>query len=68
MRGDGGDDSLVEAVRAGDDREFEVLHARYHRRVTAYAVGMVRDRERAQDITQEVFISAVRASARPSGR
>ena len=54
------DDALVAAVRAGDDRAFEVLYARYQRVVTAYARGMLRDHGRAEDVTQEVFISALR--------
>jgi RNA polymerase sigma factor (sigma-70 family) len=51
---------LVRAVRSGDDRAFEGLYARYHRRIAAYVYGMVNDHGRAEDITQEVFISALR--------
>src|ERR1044072_4108980 len=51
---------LVAAVRAGDDRAFELLFLRYQSRITAYVRGMVRDHERAEDITQEVFIPALR--------
>ena len=54
------DHELVSAVRAGDDRAFEALYARYQRRITAYVRGMVRDSSRAEDITQEVFVSALR--------
>ena len=54
------DQELVSAVRAGDDRAFEALYARYQRRITAYIGGMVRDPSRAEDITQEVFVSALR--------
>jgi RNA polymerase sigma factor (sigma-70 family) len=54
------DGDLVEATRAGDDRAFEQLFARYQRRVAAYVHGMVADHGRAEDITQEVFISALR--------
>ena len=50
----------MSAVRAGDDRAFEALYARYQRRITAYVRGMVRDASRAEDITQEVFVSALR--------
>ena len=55
-----GDDDLVAAVRAGDDRAFERLYARYHRRIAAYVQGMVQDHARSEDITQEVFVSALR--------
>jgi RNA polymerase sigma factor (sigma-70 family) len=51
---------LVAAVRRGDDRAFEELYSRYRRRVGAYVYGMVADHGRAEDITQDVFISALR--------
>ena len=54
------DVELVGAVRAGDDRAFEQLFLRYQSRIAAYVRGMVRDYERAEDITQEVFIAALR--------
>ena len=47
-------------VRAGDDRAFEELFHRYRRRITAYVYGMVADHGRAEDIAQEVFVSALR--------
>jgi RNA polymerase sigma factor (sigma-70 family) len=54
------DHRLVAAVRRGDDRAFEALYARYHRRIHAYVMGMVKDHGRAEDVTQEVFVSALR--------
>ena len=54
------DHDLVAAVRRGDDRAFEKLYQRYQRRIAAYVYGMVNDYGRAEDITQEVFISALR--------
>src|ERR687896_560892 len=54
------DHQLVSAVRAGDDRAFEELYSRYQRRIAAYVCGMVKDYGRAEDITQEVFVSALR--------
>src|SRR5215218_3101927 len=54
------DSDLVGAVRRGDDRAFEQLYSRYQRRISAYVFGMVKDYGRAEDITQEVFISALR--------
>src|SRR4051794_6658388 len=54
------DHDLVEAVRAGDDHAFERLYDRYHRRISAYIFGMVHDHGRAEDLTQEVFVSALR--------
>jgi RNA polymerase sigma factor (sigma-70 family) len=58
--GDPTDHHLVAAVRAGDDRAFERLYERYHRRIAAYIYGMVNDYARAEDITQDVFMSALR--------
>ena len=54
------DHRLVAAVRRGDDRAFEALYSRYHRRIHAYVMGMVKDHGRAEDVTQEVFVSALR--------
>jgi RNA polymerase sigma factor (sigma-70 family) len=59
--GDGPDDhALVARVRRGDDRAFESLYGRYQRRIHAYVLGMCKDHARAEDITQEVFVSALR--------
>src|ERR1700731_1416255 len=54
------DQELVVAVRQGDDRAFEELFSRYRGRISGYVVGMVGDHGRAEDITQDVFISALR--------
>ncbi len=65
---DATDHRLVAAVRRGDDRAFELLYQRYHRRIHAYVLGMVKDHGRAEDVTQEVFVSALRrmrATERP---
>src|SRR3954447_1899791 len=62
------DHKLVARVRRGDDRAFELLYHRYHRRIHAYVLGMVKDHGRAEDVTQEVFVSALRrmrATERP---
>ncbi|WP_196189114.1 RNA polymerase sigma factor [Conexibacter sp. W3-3-2] len=54
------DPDLVAAVRRGDDQAFELLYERYHRRIAAYIFGMVGDYGRAEDIAQDVFMSALR--------
>lgn len=54
------DGELVAAVRDGDDRAFERLYETYHRRIAAYIYGMVGDYGRAEDIAQDVFMSALR--------
>jgi RNA polymerase sigma factor (sigma-70 family) len=62
------DDSLVASVRVGDDHAFEQLYLRYQRRIGAYVYGMVHDHGRAEDITQEVFMSALRRMRATDGR
>ena len=45
------DQNLVARVRRGDDRAFELLYQRYHRRIYAYVLGMVKDHGRAEDLS-----------------
>jgi RNA polymerase sigma factor (sigma-70 family) len=54
------DDALVSAVRAGDESAFGVLYDRYRSRIVSYAQGMLVDHARAEDVTQDVFFSALR--------
>jgi RNA polymerase sigma factor (sigma-70 family) len=58
--GEVSDSELVRRVRRDDERAFEVLYHRYHRRITAYIFGMVHDHGRSEDIAQDVFVSALR--------
>src|ERR687885_469038 len=44
---------LVAAVRRGDDRAFETLYQRYHRRIHAYVCGMVKDQRRAEEVSYD---------------
>lgn len=48
--------SLVRACQRGDDAAFRVLVQRHQRRVFTVAFGLVKDREEAMDISQDVFI------------
>jgi RNA polymerase sigma factor (sigma-70 family) len=66
--GDTYDRDLVARVRAGDDRAFESLFQRYQPRIAAYVRGMVHDHGRAEDITQEVFMSALRRMRHETAR
>jgi RNA polymerase sigma factor (sigma-70 family) len=54
------DEDLVAGARAGEGRAFEELYARYGQRIRAYVMRLTSDHDRADDITQEVFISALR--------
>ena len=48
---------IYRALR-GDQRAFAEVYARYHHRVYALVIRMVRDRDDADDLTQETFIRA----------
>ncbi|MFZ0040165.1 MAG: sigma-70 family RNA polymerase sigma factor [Solirubrobacteraceae bacterium] len=54
------EDVLVAAARQGEDQAFEELYARYRQRIFAFILSRVRDHGRAEDIAQDVFISALR--------
>lgn len=54
------DVDLVAALRRGDDAAFEELYRRYHQRITSYVARIVGDRQHAEEIAQESFISALR--------
>ncbi len=54
------EEGLIAAARAGDDRAFEEIYSRYRERIHAFILGRVHDHGRAEDIGQEVFISALR--------
>jgi RNA polymerase sigma factor (sigma-70 family) len=54
------DQQLVASARAGSDTAFEALFRRYRDRITAYVRGIISDHGRAEDIVQDVFISAHR--------
>lgn len=51
---------LIEAARGGDERAFGELYERYSQRIFAYVLSIVRDHGRAEDIVQDVFVSALR--------
>ena len=52
---------LVERVRQGDARAFEMLVVKYQRRIHRLIARMVRDVDLVEDIAQETFIRAYRA-------
>jgi RNA polymerase sigma factor (sigma-70 family) len=51
---------LVGAIRAGNDHAFEELYSRYRERIFSFILSKVHDHGRAEDIAQEVFMSALR--------
>lgn len=52
---------LVDRVKHGDVRAFEMLVVKYQRRIERLIGRMVRDTDLVQDIAQETFIRAYRA-------
>ncbi|CAN5282157.1 RNA polymerase sigma factor RpoE [soil metagenome] len=55
------DQLLVERVQRGDRRAFELLVAKYQRKVHRLLARFVRDAAEVEDIAQEAFIKAYRA-------
>ncbi len=55
------DAPLIERVKQGDVRAFEMLVVKYQRRIERLIGRMVRDVDRVPDIAQETFIRAYRA-------
>lgn len=57
----GADDKvLVARCKEGDRDAFRILVQKYERRIYGIVVGMIRDREEAWDLTQEVFVKVYR--------
>jgi RNA polymerase sigma-70 factor (ECF subfamily) len=55
------DAPLIERVKLGDKRAFEMLVVKYQRRIERLIGRMVRDDDLVPDIAQETFIRAYRA-------
>src|SRR4029453_3924112 len=58
------DARLMLAFRDGDRRAFETLFSRYTPRVLTFLTRMVRDRARAEELTQDVFVRVYNAAER----
>ncbi|HXZ86421.1 MAG TPA: sigma-70 family RNA polymerase sigma factor [Myxococcota bacterium] len=56
------------AFQAGDRRAFDELFARYTPRLHSFLTRMVRDRGRAEELTQDVFIRLYTAAERYEAR
>lgn len=54
------DEALMAAVREGDLRKLAILFERHHRRVYNFFVHMTGDRDRSEDLAQEVFFRMLR--------
>ncbi|MEZ5074232.1 MAG: RNA polymerase sigma factor [Solirubrobacterales bacterium] len=52
------DERLVELIRAGHDGAFEALFNRYNGRLLGFCQSMLKSRQDAEDVLQEVFANA----------
>jgi RNA polymerase sigma-70 factor (ECF subfamily) len=55
------DQALVEQVQRGDKRAFELLVAKYQRKIFRLLSRLIRDTAEIEDVAQEAFIKAYRA-------
>jgi RNA polymerase sigma factor (sigma-70 family) len=55
------DERLIDLIRVGDQAAFEALVQRYRSRLLAFCRHMLRSREDAEDVLQEVFAASYRA-------
>ncbi len=62
------DDSLLSALRAGEESAFVRLVERYHGALVRTAMTYVRDRDVAEEVVQEAWIAVVRGLDRFEGR
>jgi len=56
------DQELQDRWHNGDDKAFRELCNRSKRQVFSFILRMVRDRELAEDLTQDTFLSAIKAA------
>ena len=57
---DAGDAELLERFRGGDGHAFDEIVTRHERRVFSIAYRICRHHEDARDVTQDVFVTALR--------
>ncbi len=64
------DDDLMKRYRGGDANGFDLLYARYERRIYSFCLRMLGDQDSAADAFQDTFIRVVaaRADYQPRGR
>jgi RNA polymerase sigma-70 factor (ECF subfamily) len=53
--------ALVERAQSGDKRAFELLVAKYQRKLARLVSRLIHDAHEVEDVTQEAFIKAYRA-------
>jgi RNA polymerase sigma-70 factor (ECF subfamily) len=55
------DTELVESILAGSRADFDLLYETYFPRVYRFALKRLRDRQEAEDVTQEVFVTVFKS-------
>ena len=55
------DQELVEQILKGDRKAFELLYETYFQRIYRFALRRLRDAGEAEDVTQEVFMTVLKA-------
>ena len=55
------DDELAEAFRRGESAAMEALYAKYRMEVFGWACASLRDRHEAEDLSQEIWLKAIRS-------
>ncbi len=68
--GERSDLELIEALKSGSMSGFEALYNRYVKQIYWFAYRMLNNKERAEDVTQEVFIRLYRKAGhyKPVGK
>ncbi|NQV73391.1 sigma-70 family RNA polymerase sigma factor [bacterium] len=61
------EDLVIQYVEKGDEKAFRILIDRHQERVFGYLLGMVRDRETANDLFQETFLKVISALSNERG-
>jgi RNA polymerase sigma-70 factor (ECF subfamily) len=62
------DGELIQQILAGDSKPFSLLVTKHQRSVFSTAYGMLGNQQDAEDVTQEVFVTAFRKLATFEGR
>lgn len=54
-----GDEQLMQMLCGGNRKAFELLYDRYFDKLVWFAFGFVNDRQKAEDVVQEVFLKVI---------
>ena len=58
----------IRRIAAGERRAFEELYDAYHRRLFRYVIRILRDRERAEEVTSETLVEVWKGAATFKGQ